>query len=242
MKRTEAQPADPPPDCGQCPRLAGLRRLLRDREPAWHNAPVPSLLPPAGADTVRLLIVGLAPGLRGANRTGRAFTGDRSGTMLFAALERHGLAMRQERSEDPALVATAITNAVRCVPPQNRPVAAEINACRSFLAHTIGGLPRLRVILTLGRIANDATVRALDCRCADHPFAHGARSELAGIALIASYHCSRHNTNTGRLTEAMFDRVIAEAAGMTGSGSSPSPSLSRARATVAPSGGPSRAV
>ena len=207
--------AEPPADCGLCPRLFDFRAQWRDREPQWHNAPVPTWLPPEGRAAVQLLLVGLAPGLRGANRTGRPFVGDASGDTLFAALDRHGLAcggLDGENGHGVALIDCAITNAVRCVPPQNRPMAAEINTCRPFLEATIARLPNLRVIVTLGRIAHESTIRALGGRIADHPFGHGARTEIDGLAVLSSYHCSRYNMNTGRLTETMFDAVIAEAA------------------------------
>lgn len=206
--------AEPPVDCGLCPRLFDFRAQWRDREPQWHNAPVPTWLPPEGAEAVRLLIVGLAPGLRGANRTGRPFVGDASGDTLFVALDRHGLVRGRHDSENGhgvVLIDCAITNAVRCVPPQNRPVASEINTCRPFLEAAITRLPNLRAIVTLGRIAHESTIRALNGRIADHPFGHDAKTKIDGLAVLSSYHCSRYNMNTGRLTEAMFDEVFAQA-------------------------------
>lgn len=184
------------------------------REPDWYNAPVATWLPPEGASGVRLLIIGLAPGLRGANRTGRPFTGDFSGDLLYAMLTRHGLAegVFESRPDDGLrLKGVAITNAVRCVPPENKPTAAEINACRTFLVETIRRMGDLRGILTLGKIAHDSTVRALNARLAEHPFRHGAMTEIDGISIISSYHCSRYNINTGRLTPEMFERVILDA-------------------------------
>ena len=203
---------EPDPDCPLCPRLAGFRQEWRNREPAWHNAPVPLWLPPEGADAVRLLIVGLAPGLKGANRTGRAFTGDASGDLLMTTLVRHGHA--EVSGDGHALTGTAIVNAVRCVPPQNKPTARETATCRDrFLAPAMEALPALDYVVTLGRIAHDATVRALGAAPADHPFGHGAVSRVARpggpLVLTASYHCSRYNVNTGRLTPAMFDAVFA---------------------------------
>jgi uracil-DNA glycosylase family 4 len=209
--------ADPPPDCTLCPRLSGFVAAWREKEPDWHNAPVPSWLPPHDEGAVRLLIVGLAPGLRGANRTGRPFTGDASGETLFAALQRHGLAKGHRPGADGAgvdLIGMAITNAVRCVPPENRPTASEINTCRQFLTPTIAQFSHLGVIVTLGKIAHESTVRALNGQVGAHPFSHGGKTEIAGLTLISSYHCSRYNMNTGRLTETMFDAVIAEADGM----------------------------
>lgn len=206
---------DPPHDCALCPRLSAFVASWRTREPDWHNGPVPTWLPPQGEDAVRLLIVGLAPGLRGANRTGRPFTGDASGETLFATLDRHGLARGHRPGAAGAgvdLLGTAITNAVRCVPPENRPVAAEINACRTHLEPTLARFDNLQTVLTLGKIAHDACTRALGGRVSAHPFGHGAKTALNGLTIVSSYHCSRYNMNTGRLTEAMFDAVIADIA------------------------------
>jgi uracil-DNA glycosylase family 4 len=210
-----ALPAEPDRDCPLCPRLAGFRKDWRAKEPAWHNAPVPAFLPNAGDDSVRLLIVGLAPGLRGANRTGRPFTGDYAGDLLYSTLIRFGFARgRFEARPDDSLelVGTAIVNAVRCVPPQNKPTPAEINTCRSFLIPTIGRFPKLGAIVTLGAIAHQSTVKALGRRLSVHPFRHGARYEIGGVSLFSSYHCSRYNTNTGVLTEEMFMKVFGEVA------------------------------
>jgi uracil-DNA glycosylase family 4 len=180
--------------------------------PDWFNAPVPSFGDPAPA----LLIVGLAPGLRGANRTGRPFTGDFAGDLLYRTLQKFGFAVGRydAHPEDGLqLVRARITNAVRCVPPQNKPGASEINACRPFLAAELAALPDLRAIFALGAIAHDAVLRAKGLRRAGYPFAHGAMHELPGGTVLAdSYHCSRLNTNTGRLTAAMFESVIAEIA------------------------------
>ncbi|MEX6505788.1 uracil-DNA glycosylase [Jiella sp. M17.18] len=207
--------AEPGRDCPLCPRLVDFRETWRSREPGWHNAPVPSFLPEGGPDAVRLLVVGLAPGLRGANRTGRPFTGDYAGDLLYATLSRFGFANGRfdARPDDGLeLIGTAITNAVRCVPPENKPVGAEINTCRDFLAGTIGRFAHLRAIVTLGRIAHDSTVRALGARPSTAPFGHGAAADLSGLRIFSSYHCSRYNTNTGRLTEAMFVDVFDQAA------------------------------
>lgn len=207
-----AAAVEPHRDCPLCPRLHGFIAEWRAREPGWHNAPVPSFLPPQGKDAVRLLIVGLAPGLRGANRTGRPFTGDYAGDLLYSTLKRFGFARGefQARPDDGLeLIETAITNAVRCVPPENKPVGAEIATCRQFLVPTIDRFPRLEAIVTLGAIAHQSTVRALGQRVAALPFRHGARHAVGGITLFPSYHCSRYNTNTGRLTEAMFVDVFA---------------------------------
>lgn len=199
--------AEPACDCALCPRLAAYRAANRAAHPGWHNAPVASF----GDPQARLLIVGLAPGVAGANRTGRPFTGDWAGELLYPTLIRFGFArgVYAARPDDGLeLVGVMVTNAVRCVPPRNKPAAAEIARCRPFLAARIRALPRLSHIVTLGRIAHDSTVRALGGRVAAHPFAHGAVTRVGGLAIHASYHCSRYNTNTGRLTPAMFEAVF----------------------------------
>ncbi len=195
-------------DCPRCPRLVAFRETWRARQPAWFNAPVPSF----GPATARLLIVGLAPGLQGANRTGRPFTGDYAGDLLYATLIRHRFATGAyaARPDDGlALVDARITNAVRCVPPENKPVGAEIRQCRDFLKATMAEMPNLAAILSLGRIAHDSTVAALGRRLAALPFGHGVRHTVDRLALFDSYHCSRYNTNTGVLTAEMFDTVFA---------------------------------
>jgi len=212
---TAPSPVEPSPDCPLCPRLHDFIADWRRREPSWFNAPVPTFLPPEGEDAVRLLIVGLAPGLRGANRTGRPFTGDYAGDLLYSTLVAHGMARGEfkARPDDGLeLVGTAITNAVRCVPPENKPVGAEISTCRTFLVRTIKGFANLRAVLALGSIAHQSTVRALGGRVAAHPFRHGGRHEIGGVTLFSSYHCSRYNTNTGVLTEEMFVSVFKEMA------------------------------
>ena len=203
--------ATPPQDCPLCPRLAAFRHEWRAKEPDWYNAPVDTFLPRAGAQTVELLVVGLAPGVRGANRTGRPFTGDYAGDLLYATLKTFGFARGEfeARPDDSLeLVGAAITNAVRCVPPENKPTGPEINTCRPFLTPTIEGLPRLRALVTLGRIAHDSTLRALGVRLKDAPFSHGGQHDLGGLHLVSSYHCSRYNTNTGVLTTPMFEDVF----------------------------------
>jgi uracil-DNA glycosylase len=199
----------PSHDCPLCPRLAAFRQLQRAAHPEWFNAPVP----PFGDDRAELLIIGLAPGLRGANRTGRPFTGDHAGELLYSTLRKFGMAEGdyQARPDDTlALYRARITNAVRCVPPQNRPEPGEIAACRSFLSAEIAAMPRLRAMLALGVIAHDAALAALGLRRALFRFAHGARHALPhGRLLVDSYHCSRLNTNTGKLTAAMFEAVFA---------------------------------
>ena len=206
-------PVEPSHDCPLCPRLEAFRNLWREREPGWFNAPVPTFMPPDGPNGVRLLIVGLAPGLRGANRTGRPFTGDYAGDLLYSTLIRFGLARGQflARPDDGLeLVGTAIINAVRCVPPENKPTPAEITTCRQFLTPALSGLPNLRAVLALGAIAHQSTVRAFGQRVAAMPFKHGGRYQAGSVELFSSYHCSRYNTNTGVLTEAMFVNVFSE--------------------------------
>ncbi len=199
-----------PPDCRLCPRLADYRADNRQRHPAYHNAPVPAF----GEDQARLLVVGLAPGLHGANRTGRPFTGDHAGLLLYQTLHAHGFADRPAsiaRDDGLKLVGCRITNAVRCVPPQNRPETAEVRRCNPYLAAEIAALPPGAAILALGQIAHAAVLQALGRKPAHHPFAHGARHPLPdGRTLFDSYHCSRYNTQTGRLTPAMFHAVFAD--------------------------------
>ena len=202
-------PPAPGRDCDRCPRLVAFREEYRAAEPEWHNAPVPSF----GSLDARLLIVGLAPGLRGANRTGRPFTGDFAGDLLYATLGEFGFA-RGAYGAAPGdgltLHDCRITNAVRCVPPQNRPKAAEIAACRGFLEAEIAAMSGLRAILALGQVAHGAVLKALGLRAGACRFAHGAVHRLdGGRRLFDSYHCSRLNTNTGRLTPAMFADVFA---------------------------------
>jgi len=199
---------EPDRDCPYCPRLATYRAANRAANPDWFNAPVPSF----GPRSARLLVVGLAPGVRGANRTGRPFTGDYAGDLLYATLSDFGFAIGtyDARTDDGLeLTDCRITNAVRCVPPQNKPDGSEIARCRPFLAATISAMPKLKAILALGRIAHDSTVSALGARRSTTPFAHGAaHPTAAGPTLFDSYHCSRYNTNTRRLTEAMFRQVF----------------------------------
>jgi uracil-DNA glycosylase family 4 len=205
----ECAQAEPGRDCPSCPRLVAFRQAAREREPGWHNAPVPSF----GDANGRLLVVGLAPGLRGANRTGRPFTGDFAGELLYGTLLEFGFAhgVFQARPDDGlTLTDCLLTNAVRCVPPENKPVGSEIANCRPFLAATIGNLPNLRAIVALGRIAHESTLRALALRQDAFPFGHARRHEVRpGIALHDSYHCSRYNTSTRRLTPDMFRTVFA---------------------------------
>lgn len=206
---TAGLPRDPDRDCPACPRLVAYRHEQRALEPDWHNAPVPTF----GDPDARLLVVGLAPGRTGANRTGRPFTGDYAGTLLYSALSAHGFANgRFDARPDDGLVLidAAVTNAVRCVPPQNKPTGPEIRACAPYLVETVASMRRLAAILALGRIAHDAVLRTLGARLSAHPFGHGAQHELApGLVVADSYHPSRYNVNTGVLTDAMFHQVVA---------------------------------
>src|SRR5207248_3214729 len=195
-------------DCPRCPRLVAFRQAWRQSEPDWFNAPVDSF----GASDARLLIVGVAPGLRGANRTGRPFTGDFAGDLLYATLKSFGFARGDytARADDGLeLVDARITNTVRCVPPENKPTGAEITCCRPFLAATVAEMQKLRVIVALGRVAHESVVSALGARRAAAPFGHGAAHDIGALRLYDSYHCSRYNTNTGVLTAEMFQAVFA---------------------------------
>ena len=200
---------EPGRDCPLCPRLAAFRAEWRAREPTWHNAPVPTF----GDSGARLLVVGLAPGLRGANRTGRPFTGDYAGDLLYKTMLDFGFASGSYNAapdDGLVLVDATIANAVRCVPPENKPTPTEIGTCRQFLSATIAATPHLAAILALGRIAHNSTVTALGLKRAAAPFSHGAIHEVRpGLTLHDSYHCSRYNTNTGVLTEEMFRAVFA---------------------------------
>ena len=199
------------PRCRRCPRLARHLDRVRAQHPDYHCAPVP----PFGSSRFRLLVVGLAPGLHGANRTGRPFTGDHAGILLYRALHGHGFATRAESvsaGDRLRLRACRITNAVKCLPPANRPEPAEARRCNPFLAAELAGLGRGGVVVALGAIAHAAVLRALGMTPSEARFAHGAEHALPGDRrLLDSYHCSRYNTNTRRLTPAMFDRVFARA-------------------------------
>ncbi|MDP1960868.1 MAG: uracil-DNA glycosylase [Reyranella sp.] len=201
---------EPPLDCPRCPRLVAFLDELRALHPDWKNAPVRSF----GALDARLLIVGLAPGMRGANRTGRPFTGDYAGDLLYSTLLKFGFATGTYGA-DPAdglrLADCRIANAVRCLPPENKPLPIEFTACRPFIQSEIAGMPGLRVLVALGKGAHDQILRALAVRPAGaYPFIHGRLHTLPnGLLLADSYHCSRYNTNTGRLTTAMFHEVFA---------------------------------
>jgi len=205
----QAVTAEAPRNCPLCPRLVAFRAANTASEPSWFNGAVPSF----GDQRARLIVVGLAPGLRGANRTGRPFTGDYAGDLLYETLLDFGFARGRyaARPDDGLeLVDCLITNAVRCVPPENKPPPAEIGTCRPFLASRLAATESVRAVLALGRIAHDSTLAALGARKAAYPFAHGARHDVREVfAMFDSFHCSRYNTNTGRLTRQMFRDVFA---------------------------------
>jgi uracil-DNA glycosylase len=195
-------------DCPRCPRLVAFRKEWRIKEPSWFNAPVPSF----GPVDARLLIVGLAPGLQGANRTGRPFTGDYAGVLLYKTLKQYQFARGEYKAHPDdgfTLTDCRITNAVRCVPPENKPTLAEIATCRDFLKPTISEMKNLRAILALGQIAHNSVVTTLGAKKSATPFKHGGKHNLDGLTLFSSYHCSRYNTNTGVLTPEMFGKVFA---------------------------------
>jgi len=205
--------AEPPLDCPLCPRLVEFRIANQSKFPDYHNAPVASF----GPTDARLLIVGLAPGLHGANQTSRPFTGDFAGDLLFETLGKFDFAAgtyAARHDDGLGLKDCMITNAVRCVPPQNKPVGAEIAACRPFLTARIASLTKMKVVLSLGRIAHESVIKTYGLRQKDYPFGHCATHEIevdcAAFTLIDSYHCSRYNTNTNRLTVEMFENVFKE--------------------------------
>ena len=201
-------PSEPSRDCPLCPRLVAFRARARAAHPDWHNAPVPCF----GPREARLAIVGLAPGMQGANRTGRPFTGDWAGDLLYETLLDFGFAtgVYEERPDDTLqLTDCRIINGVRCVPPENKPTGEEITTCRQFLVPALAEMPKLRAVVALGRIAHETFLRAMDVRPVQYRFAHGATHDICGLTLFDSYHCSRYNTNTGRLTTEMFRSVFA---------------------------------
>ncbi|MBP5855876.1 uracil-DNA glycosylase [Marivibrio halodurans] len=212
MSTSSAGFENPPSDCPLCPRLVEFRAGNQAAHPDFHNAPVASF----GPIDARLLVLGLAPGLKGANATGRPFTGDYAGDLLYDTLLRHGFARgtyAKHAGDGLTLVDCRIANAVRCVPPQNKPTPKEIATCRPFLVRELSAMTELTAILCLGRIAHETALRTLGHKLKDHPFAHGAGHAVmlptgARVTLVDSYHCSRYNTNTGRLTVAMFDAVF----------------------------------
>ncbi|MEJ2129703.1 MAG: uracil-DNA glycosylase [Woeseiaceae bacterium] len=196
-------------NCRACPRLAAFLDDVNERYPDYYCKPVP----PFGDGDTRFLIVGLAPGMHGANRTGRPFTGDHAGILLYQMLHKYGFATQEESlaaDDELQLSNCRITNAVKCLPPDNKPVGAEINTCNDFLANELATLADGSVILALGGIAHRAIIKALGLRQADFKFGHAALHDLGRLRLLDSYHCSRYNTNTGRLTDEMFDAVFAQ--------------------------------
>jgi uracil-DNA glycosylase family 4 len=209
------------PECRRCPRLAAHLEAVRERHPDYHAAPVP----PFGDARARLLIVGLAPGLHGANRTGRPFTGDYAGILLYRTLYRFGFSDAPEsRAADDGLVLKdcRITNVVKCLPPANKPVGAEVAGCSPYLAAELKGLPGGAVVLALGTVAHAAVLRAVGLKVAGRRFGHGAEHALPdGSRLLDSYHCSRYNTQTRRLTEGMFEEVLRRARALLDAGALP---------------------
>lgn len=210
MPPLETATPEPERDCPLCPRLVAYRHANQTAHPDWFNGPVPSF----GTATARLLIVGLAPGVQGANRTGRPFTGDFAGDLLYSTMIEFGFAKgRYEARPDDGLtlVDAMISNAVRCVPPQNKPTPLEANTCMQFLSGRFAALPKLKAVLALGRIAHESVIVAHSLRRAKFAFAHQANHDLGnGVRLFDSYHCSRYNTNTRRLTPEMFHAVFQD--------------------------------
>lgn len=204
-------PAEAPKDCPLCPRLVAYRVQNARAEPHWFNGAAPSF----GDPQARLLIVGLAPGRTGANRTGRPFTGDYAGDLLYGTLKKLDLAEGEYRADPKdgfTLKGAMITNAVRCAPPENKPTPAEITTCRPFLNARMEALPRLRAIMALGSIAHESVLRAYGLKPSAAKFGHGVEAELpSGVTLVSSYHCSRYNTQTRRLTAEMFETVMTRA-------------------------------
>lgn len=201
---------EPPRDCPRCPRLVAYRAESARQNPDWFNGPAPSF----GDPNARLLVVGLAPGRTGANRTGRPFTGDHAGWLLYETLKKTGFAVGdyEARPDDTLrLVDCMITNAVRCAPPGNKPLPVEEATCRPFLIDRLAALPRLKVIVTLGDVSRRNVLKALGLPGSAAPPGHGVEAEVGPYRLLNSYHCSRLNTNTGRLTPAMFEAVFARA-------------------------------
>ncbi len=208
MPTSDRHAAEPGRDCPLCPRLVEYRLGQRKLHPNWFNAPVPAF----GTDDARLLIAGLAPGVAGANRTGRPFTGDYAGELLYVTLIHFGFAkgtFKADPKDGLTLQDAMIANAVRCVPPQNKPLPVEIKTCNAFLRGRIDALPALTAIVALGRIAHDGVLTALGAKKSAHPFSHGGEHQIGGVRLFDSYHCSRYNTNTRVLTPEMFRAVFA---------------------------------
>lgn len=209
MSSNSAQFNPPPADCTLCPRLVAFRRENEKKFPDKFNGAVPSF----GPIEAPVLVVGLAPGLKGANFSGRPFTGDYAGDLLYPMLLKHGFGTgeyRAHKDDGVELTKARITNAVRCVPPQNKPIGEEQNNCRPFLMDELAAMKNLKILFVLGGIAHNAILRSFGFKLKDFPFGHGAAHTLPnGYTLISSYHCSRYNVNTGRLTEDMFDDVLS---------------------------------
>ena len=208
MPTSDRKAHEPGRDCPLCPRLVEYRSEQRRLHPDWFNAPVPTF----GSDDARLLIAGLAPGVAGANRTGRPFTGDFAGELLYGTLIDFGFArgvFKADPNDGLTLSDAMIANAVRCVPPQNKPLPVEIKTCNPFLRARMDALPELKAIVALGRIAHDGVLSALGAKKSAHPFSHGGEHQIGSLRLFDSYHCSRYNTNTRVLTPEMFRAVFA---------------------------------
>ena len=200
--------AEPDRDCPLCPRLVAYRRENQAEHPDWFNGPAPSF----GDSGARLLVLGLAPGRRGANRTGRPFTGDFAGVLLYQTLVKFGFAKgdyRADPGDDLRLIDSMVSNAVRCAPPGNRPLPSEEETCRSFLKARVESLPKLEAVVALGDVARKNLLKALGHRASAAPAGHGVETQIGPYRLFSSYHCSRLNTNTGRLTPQMFEAVFA---------------------------------
>ena len=201
----------PKTNCSLCPRLVQLRDINKKDYPEFYNRPVKSF----GSLTAKLLIVGLAPGLKGANRTGRPFTGDYAGDLLFSTLLKFGFAKgsyKKHALDGLELINCRLTNAVRCVPPGNKPIGQEVNACRKFLINEIEAMPNLHSVIVLGGLAHNAFLSAVEAKKSQYPFGHSSEHLIKynnnSIMLTDSYHCSRYNTNTGRLDAEMFESVF----------------------------------
>ncbi|MEQ8356756.1 MAG: uracil-DNA glycosylase [Kiloniellaceae bacterium] len=202
-------PSQPARDCALCPRLVSFRKANQAAHPSFHNGPVPAF----GSLQARLLIVGLAPGLKGANQTGRPFTGDYAGDLLYRTLGRFGFAegtYGKTPEDGLRLIDCRVTNAVRCVPPENKPIGSEAANCRPFLVQEIAAMEQLQIILCLGGLSHNAVMTTLGARKVSFPFGHGATHRIGRLTVADSYHCSRYNTNTGRLSESMFEDVFAQ--------------------------------
>ena len=209
LEAKQNQSFEPKIDCSLCPRLVSFRNSNREKYSEFHNAPVQNF----GNRDASLLIVGLAPGLHGANRTGKPFTGDGAGKVLYPSLIQNGFASgtyKEERDNGLLLRDCLITNAVKCLPPENKPLAQEINNCREYLLQLITIMENLRVILCLGRIAHESVLRALEVKLKNFPFKHGMRYSIGEVILFDTYHCSRYNISTKRLTYEMFDHIVGE--------------------------------